>query len=521
MDGKDEKWALFWCDLLRDVIFEQIEPEAINQYLKQIARQEVVFPDGRKARPSVSTLRRKLNRFNSGGFNGLFRKARSDRGASRKTPSEIMQTAISLKKEQPYRSDRTLNRFLKERYGVVVPRATLYRHLKQAGATRIKLGVAKMKIRKRIVKDHTHDLWVGDFEEGPYVSEQDEILPTYLCAFIDHYSRYVVDARYYLRQNLDILVDSWLRALAVHGAPRMLYVDNAKVYHSTGLKTACYRLKIRLKHRPPGEAETGGVIERFFATAQSQFEREVRAGDILSLQQINRSFSAWLCMAYHQDEHSEIGQPPQKRYEDGLRVTRHVDISEVMASFMQRVKRTVNPTFCDVRLNNVFYRCDPKLRGDRVEVRYDPFARIDAVQIYSASGHYLQKADLHHRECAPVTAPEKQAGKPENNYLDLLIRQHNRMLDEQTRGIDYRNIVVNRPWPFHQFGKTLADLLGLKGGLSAFTAHDIEKLKKTYNQCAAINKEMLKQAFERAYHKSLPYVIHELKIIIKENNDVS
>jgi len=61
--------------------------------------------------------------------------------------------------------------------------------LKEEGATRIKLGVSKMKVRKRIVKDHTHDIWVGDFEEGPYVMENIEVQPTYLCAFIDHYSR--------------------------------------------------------------------------------------------------------------------------------------------------------------------------------------------------------------------------------------------------------------------------------------------------------------------------------------------
>ncbi len=231
-----------------------------------------MFPDGRLGKPSVSTLRRKLNRFNNGGFEALFRKPRSDVGMSRKTAPDIIAAAIELKKEQPYRSDRTINHFLQERYDSVVPRSTLYRHLKQAGATRIKLGVSKMKIRKRIVKDHTHDLWVGDFEEGPYVIEHGEVLPTYLCAFIDHYSRYVVDARYYLRQSLDILVDSWMHALGEHGAPFILYVDNAKVYHSIGLRTACYQLKIRLKHRPKGEPETGGVIERFFETAQSGFE---------------------------------------------------------------------------------------------------------------------------------------------------------------------------------------------------------------------------------------------------------
>lgn len=519
----DEKWALFRCDLLKPIIFGDIDPSGINWYLKKLAQKEVVFPDGRMGKPSLSTLRRKLNCYNNGGFEALFRKPRSDIGGSRKTTPEIIATAIELKKEQPYRSDRTINHFLQERFGSIIPRATLYRHLKQADATKIKLGVSQLKIRKRIVKDHTHDLWVGDFEEGPYVFEQGEVLPTYLCAFIDHFSRFVVDARYYLRQTLDILVDSWMHALGEHGAPLILYVDNAKVYHSTGLKSACYKLKIRLMHRPKGEPETGGVIERFFETAQSQFEREVRAGEFLSISQLNRVFSAWLQMAYHKQMHTEINQIPEKQYSKGLVATRHVDLNEVMTAFMVRVKRTVNPTYCDVRLDNKFYLCESKLRGDRLEVRYDPFSSFDSVEIYSNDGLLLQTAHLHNRESVPTQPPIRKPGKPENNFLDLLVRQHDRHLNEQTKGIDYRKVVNPKRWPFHEFAKTMAELLGLKGGLSAFDTDSLEVLKKTYNLSTSINKAMLKKAFENARQKKMPHVIYELKLSIyqKENTDVS
>jgi putative transposase len=514
MEKQEEKWALFWCDLLRPVIFEEIEPEGINRFLKNLAGEEVVFPDGRRGKPSLSSLRRKLNRFNSGGFDALCRRPRGDRGRARKTPPEVIAKAIELKTEQPYRSDRVINRFLKERFDTVIPSATLYRHLKQAGATRIKLGISKTKIRKRIVTRYTHELWVGDFEEGPYVIVNGEVLPTYLCAFIDHHSRFMVDARYYLRQNLDILIDSWLRALGVHGAPFLLYVDNAKVYHAIGLRIACYRLKIRLRHRPPGEPETGGVIERFFETVQSQFEREVRAGEILPLQTLNRTFSAWLTMAYHNEVHSEIGQAPEARRIQGLQGIRQVDITEVMAAFMERVERTVNRTFCDVQLNKRFYRCDPKSRGDRVQVRFDPFSNVNEVEIYSRDGQYLHKGYLHKRETAPPGGPLKKPEKPQNSYLDLLVRQHDRQLEQETRGIDYRKETESKRRSFHQFVNVLADLLGLKGGLTAFNAEELEKLKKTFNQHRDLDKHAVKAAFERAAIKEIHFVLHELKLLL-------
>ncbi|MBE7549203.1 MAG: Mu transposase C-terminal domain-containing protein [Planctomycetia bacterium] len=40
-----------------------------------------------------------------------------------------------------------------------------------------------------------------------------------------------------------------------------------------------------------------------------------------------------------------------------------------LAFFMKRIPRTVDRTFADVRIDNRFYRVDPKLRGDKVEVR--------------------------------------------------------------------------------------------------------------------------------------------------------
>ncbi len=228
MNKKQEKWAIFWCDLLSPIIYEQIEPEQINRYLKAKAQQDLQFPDGRVGKASLKTLRRKLNGYREGGFDALARKKRIDRGKPRNFSQEVIDKAIELKKEQPHRSECIINRFLEEMYSVSVPKTTLYRHLKNAGATRLKLGIAKTKIRKRWSRDHTHDLWVGDFEEGPYVLDNGNVVPTYLSAFIDCHSRYIVDARYYFRQNLDVLIDSFIRALCVHGAPQQLYVDYAE-----------------------------------------------------------------------------------------------------------------------------------------------------------------------------------------------------------------------------------------------------------------------------------------------------
>ena len=510
MDRKDEQWAVFWCGLLHPILFDEVEASQTNRYLKQLAQTEVVFPSGRAGRPSVSTLRRKLRAYRSGGFSALGRQRRSDREKPRAVSAEVIAHAIELKREQPYRSDAVINRFLEERFGLTVPRSTLYRHLRAAGATRLKLGIVKQKVRKRWTRDHTHDLWVGDFEEGPYVQYGEEALPTHLSAFIDAHSRYVVEARYYLRQSLDILIDSLLRALATHGAPRELYLDNAKVYHARGLQSACYQLHINLLHRPPYDPAPGGLIERLFETVQGQFEAEVRAGDILSLEKLNRGLSAWIEMAYHQSVHSETHQTPRHRYDQGITVIRQVDMAAVLEAFMKREPRTVHRDFADVQVHNRFYRVDPKLRGDKVEVRYDPYGPLDTVQVYSPHGRYLGEGVRHHRQTG-APAPPYQASKPQNSYTDLLIGQHEQQLAQQTQGIDYRKFAPRRAWPFAAFVNTCARLLGKKGGCAAFTAHELEQLKKLYNQHAGLDPQRLKAACANATEKTIADIAYELQ----------
>lgn len=518
MKEKEEKWALFWCDLLEPVISGEVEPEQTEALLKELSDKEVVFPGGRMGKPSLSTLRRKLNRYRTGGFEALARKGRKDRGRPRNTSAQVVASAIEIKKEQPRRSHGAINLLLKDLHGVTIPRSSLYRHLKDGDATRLKLGVVSRKVRKRWTRDHTHDLWVGDFEEGPYVLVGRDIVPTYLCAFIDCHSRYVVEARYYPRQSLDILIDSLLRALAKHGAPLEIYLDNAKVYHSNGLKAACYRLHTRLRYRPPGDPSPGGLIERFFGTAQDQFEAEVRARDAMGIDELNRAFSAWLSVVYHETVHSETKQTPTDRYDSGLTVIRHTDMDLVLSSFMRKVTRVVHKDFSDVSLDKRLYRVDPKLRGDQVWVHYDPFSTTDTVQIYSLKDQYLGKGLLHHREDAQAFTPEKPREKPKHNLLDLLVSQHRNKLAQQTGGIDYRKVLCERQWPFPAFANTLAQLLGHKEGLSSFTAEELEALKKFYNQLPELTETLLKEAFVKTQNKAFPYLIHELKQILQRKD---
>ena len=49
LDKEQEKWAIFWCDLLSPVIYDEIEAELTNRFLKQLAKKRFGSPTGESA----------------------------------------------------------------------------------------------------------------------------------------------------------------------------------------------------------------------------------------------------------------------------------------------------------------------------------------------------------------------------------------------------------------------------------------------------------------------------------------
>jgi len=521
MRRNNEDWAVFWCSLLSPVLLGEIPQRQQERYFQQLSREERLLPNGRRKRLSARTLRRQWRRLKDEGVPGVYRRRRSDRGQAREKHRKLLERAVVLKKEQPYRSHKAINRILKREFGREVPRATLYRYLRQQGATRRKLGVAKEIVRCRWTRDQPGALWVGDFEHGPPVMHLGCSVKTHLSAWIDCHSRYVVEARYYVRENLDILVDSLLRAWGNHGASRELYVDNAKIYHAKALQLACTQLNIQLLHRPPRDPPAGGLIERFIQTCQGQLEAEVRAGTILTLDDLNRVLAAWLAVAYHQDVHSETGQTPHQRYHQEPRTVRQVDLGAVLGFFQQEVLRVVDKDFSDVRVENLFFAVDPSLRGDRLIVQYDPFSPLNEVQFYTPMGAYVGRGRRYQREKGSHPQPSPSAPGPvTTHYLDALRAEHAAMQEQRrNQGIDYRSARQRNVWSLSSFARVFARLLGRQGGVSGLTVREMELLAAFHARHDRVTETLLRQAFEQAAAATLPEILLQLQTLCPERND--
>jgi transposase InsO family protein len=507
MDKKQESEALFWAHVLHDGIHGHVAKGEMAEYLRRIREQGVLHPDGSTRHPAIPTLKRKLKLFGEASLDGLARKPRSDRGALRTLTPEALATLLAAKREDPRRGPRMLSALLKAKHGIEVPHSTLQRHLKANGVTRMRLGAIREPVRKRWTAEAPNAMWVGDFAHGPLVLVEGRAVKSRLSAFIDAHSRVIVAGRYYATERFDIVIDTLMRGFATHGKPRALYLDNGKVYWARSLSLACYRLGINLLHRPVRDPAAGGVIERFIQTVQMQFEVEVGRIRDLTLTRLNELFHAWLEEAYHRHAHSELKRTPLEAYEAKAVPMGPVDLAAIREQFHEVKERTVDRIFSDIALDNVLYRVDHHLRGEKVEVRYDPFGDCGTIKVYDLrSKAYLGEGVRHHRETGEKIRSEPLKPLESSPILDALETQHAKRMAQR----DFRPELTKKAWRFPAFAACLAGLLGRRGSVSEFATHEMDLLQEVFRRHPDLTRKQVEDAVARAISPTLPAIIHAL-----------
>lgn len=523
MDRNDLAWTAFRAALLAPLLTGEITSQERGSYFRKLAAQTHILPDGKPGTISVRTLRRWYQQLRTCGIDGLAPKRRSDRGQAQRNNRLKVQRAIELKRQGPHRSDQVINTILRSELGSGLAASTLYRHLALHGATRKRLGAQHKKVRCHWTRDTPNALWMGDFSHGPIVLWDGHARQTHLSAWIDMHSRYVVDARFYFRENLDILVDSLLRAWAKCGAPLELYADNGKIYHANALTTACAKLAIRKLHRPPREPEPGGLVERFFQTVQTQFLSEVALCQTLSFTQLNQAFSAWLATGYHQHVHSSTGHTPQERYHVSGRSIRQVDVTQVESYFYRHETRTVDPTYSDVAIDTRLYRVDPRLRSMKVKVQFNPFRcdpeQPDEVTLFDLQDVYLGVAPRYERERGahdPVPAPAKAKLLLDSPYINCLVDEHQRQLSRRTQaGINYQSAMQHDVLSLPGLCQHISRCLG-RSGLSGLEVAEHRAIEAFYQKHPQVRSWHVPRAAEQAAGGGLPQLLWALQTLLTQ-----
>lgn len=446
--------ALFRYTLILPILREP-SARARQQLRKNLAAVIYDIPHSQRQRLSVSSLARWERAYRAGGFEALKPQPRSDRDQPRAVSPETLDRAEALKREQPFRSARSIATMLSLDQTNPISEEkladrTLRRHLTKRGATTAQLLTEQRpKPYRRFERSAFGDLWQGDAMHGPWLpnpAHPDQQRQVFLFAFIDDHTRLVPHAQFYWNEQLPRLEVCFKRAILRYGIPLAVYVDQGKVYTAKHFNTICASLGVRRILGTPYYPEGRGKIERFFQFVQTDFLPELARAQVTTLPDLNQSLLAWLEVVYHRKPHSEIGQAPLERFRHQPNAAaRTVDPTALRQAFLHRDQRKVTKT-ATISFQGNRYQVPDYLRGQTLELRYDPFD-LSHLELWFQEV-FLQVAQPErllnptHPDLDMDPTPVSPPSATGLDYLALLRAEHHRLIQAQLQGIHFSHLTT-------------------------------------------------------------------------------
>jgi putative transposase len=419
--------GVFRWRVISEAVDPSLSPRQRGMLVRSVAAREHLGLDGRWVRVSRNTVDRWIRAYRRGGFGAL---VPAPRRVANQTPERLLELACALRREQPARTAAQIHRIIVEAEGSAPSARTIQRRFVAAGLPW--KGGQIGRALGRFEAEFRNELWTGDALHGPLVDGH----RTFLFCFIDDHSRLLVGYRWAAREDV-LNASRALRAgIASHGLPTAVYVDNGSPFVSGQLLRACAVLGIRLIHSRPGRPEGRGKIERVFRTVRQEVLGELEDHPPQSLQELNRTFQAWVEQVYHQRVHTGTGQTPLERFVVAGPPQLPAEVS-LREAFRWAERRTVSRTGT-VEMHGNTYEVDPELAGRRVELIFDPLELCEVeVRADGRDGGMAIPRKIK-RHVHPRAQPPTQPGKPTG--IDFLGLVRKRREHELQKRIDYRNL---------------------------------------------------------------------------------
>ena len=387
--------------------------ERVKQVAKRTFTDEQLGHDYQFTWRTISTW---LYRFKKSGMTALDKKARKDKGATRKVQANELAEAINdiLPTLRPGKSGSipklALYRKLLEQHYFTrsqLSQTTFYRLIREHELLNVE---QTKKLRQSFAMQFANELWQADTMYGPSIKQPDgKWRKTFLIAFIDDASRVITHGEFFYRDNTANMVNAFRSALFKRGKPQRLYFDNGANYTSKEILQACVRLDIHLSHAPVRDGAAKGKIERFFRGFRDRFL--VQHLNFNSLDELNDKTHQWIENDYNSQHHSGIQMVPLDRFNlDRSRIEFLTDDEFTEEVFFVEETRKVSKTNL-FSINSQKYECPVDLREKKIQVRFDRTRRNTFIVYFNEQR--MGKADLldlHFNAHSLRQTPRKTAG---------------------------------------------------------------------------------------------------------------
>lgn len=363
----------------------------LDPYLTKRERTEKEKEIAKANSLSVKTVHRYYMKYNNGGYKALLPKEQI-RPETRVIPEAVIDEAVKMLKELPTRSVVDIISTL-EVEGFIeegsIKRPTLQRNLQEA-------GWGKKQIRDRTFasdtavfrfsKRHRMQVAQADVKYGPVLEIKGRKVKTYLLAWIDDYSRYILGGTLYSSQTAFDVHKSFRKMIETYGKPVKLLCDNGSQYIAKILKDTCLRLGIAIRYCPPRAANVKGKIERYNKDVSS-FVAEAQLEGFKSLEDLNNCYIAWEAVKHQEHNHSALENGTKTPLEmfDGDSINtplNFVSKEELDDAFLQKSTRKVHKDGTFSLYGKVYEVENYNLRGFKVDVYYD-YTKEEIVRVFN------------------------------------------------------------------------------------------------------------------------------------------
>lgn len=343
-----------------------------SAYYVRIAQQPFKLPDGREVRYTPGTFACWESDFRKGGFDALIPKERSDRGHTRKLDADMIAKIYELREKYPrltatgIRDKMIMDGFMKETDASVATFQRFIRKNNLKGAS-----APGQKDRKAFEEEFCTGMYQADTLYGPFLTENGMTRRTYCIMILDDKSRMIVGGKFFYQDNSVNFLQVFKEAVASHGIPAKLYVDNGASYKNSQLPLICGQLGTVLIHTPVRDGASKGKVERNFRTLRTRFLDTLDTTSIPSIWELNRLLTEYI-RTHNTSVHSATGMVPHVRYmEDIFKVRMPKSRDWLNDCFLYRVKRKVRND-ATVLLDKQLYDVPMEYIRCSVEIRYNP-----------------------------------------------------------------------------------------------------------------------------------------------------
>jgi putative transposase len=170
--------GLFRYQLIREPADPVHSTKARGRLVRALAEAEHTDPFGRRVRVSRQTLDRWIRDWRAGGFDAL---VPSPRQSAARTPTEVMDLAVALRRENPDRTAAGIRRILRSQLSWSPDERTLQRHFTRLGLTGSVTSLTT-SVFGRFEADQPNEIWTGDALHGPHIGGR----KTYLLVTWNH-----------------------------------------------------------------------------------------------------------------------------------------------------------------------------------------------------------------------------------------------------------------------------------------------------------------------------------------------